>query len=60
MADGTQIDENYYRREIKVVDERLALGRPERGFRTGAALGIASCTAHCRDGCPAAEAYHWA
>ena len=25
LADGAQIDENYYRKEIKVVDKRLAL-----------------------------------
>jgi hypothetical protein len=25
LADGAQIDENYYRKEIKVVDQRLAL-----------------------------------
>jgi hypothetical protein len=37
LADGAQIDENYYRQEIKVVDERLALA----GLRLAAVLNEA-------------------
>jgi hypothetical protein len=34
LADGAQIDENYYQKEIKVVDQRLALA----GLRLAAVL----------------------
>jgi len=34
LPDGAQIDENYYRKEIQVVDQRLALA----GLRLGAVL----------------------
>jgi hypothetical protein len=34
LADGSQIDENYYRKEIKIVDQRLALA----GLRLAAML----------------------
>jgi hypothetical protein len=37
LADGAQIDENYYQKEIKVVDERLALA----GLRLAAVLNEA-------------------
>jgi S1/P1 Nuclease len=37
LADGAQIDENYYRKEIKVVDQRLALA----GLRLAAVLNEA-------------------
>jgi len=37
LTDGAQIDENYYRKEIKVVDERLALA----GLRLAAVLNEA-------------------
>ena len=56
LADGAQIDENYYQKEIKVVDERLALA----GLRLAAVLneafaqvqhsGTARPMAHCRGG----------
>ena len=37
LADDAQIDENYYRKEIKVVDQRLALA----GLRLAAVLNEA-------------------
>lgn len=37
LADGAQIDENYYQKVIKVVDRRLALA----GLRLAAALNEA-------------------
>ena len=37
LADGAKIDENYYRKEIKVVDKRLALA----GLRLAAVLNEA-------------------
>ena len=37
LADGAKIDENYYRKEIKVVDKRLALA----GLRLAAVLNKA-------------------
>jgi len=55
LADGAQIDENYHREEIKVVDKRLALGgvapccRLERGFQRRCSIrneedGVILCT----------------
>jgi hypothetical protein len=56
LADGAQIDENYYQKEIKVVDQRRALA----GLRLAAVLNEASprCSRGNRTGCDLLKAYN--